>query len=499
MQILKDLNSNVEIYDSLTPNEIKYMRVFAPSKYSNVIAQYTCLVNLDVDNELLRKNFSSTTRNLINKCIKSDNPIIKYNFIPNDIDLEYFLIEYNKFAENKHSEIMQKVLPEIEKSNKKFKDNNMFAISEIYSKDYPELKIIHTHSYFKNINYVRLMSSISEFREADSNIKNMIARLNRYLHYNDFLKFKELGYKIYDMGGVTIGDAPIENKQISSLKFSISKKIDKYYYINVTSDCIDTQKPKIAILYNNNEEYNICINVINQLSEHFVFYPFMTDDYKNENNKNYSLVIDLGLIDFNNLKYCFSPKEFYMKELRTGELKYCYFKDIYTENNIVLNDKLNKYDVIIFDKTNSYFYTKVVASGCYVIMPQNNTINTDFEKNNMGLILNENDNIDSVLNQCNNRLKTIRLNAYNNTEKITESYSYFTISKKLLELFNNMLLKENKLKKYEKIFSYKTDENERYKQTKIVLCGLKINFKTTKTLVAVEREREREREREKFR
>ena len=53
-----------------------------------------------------------------------------------------------------------------------------------------------------------------------------------------------------------------------------------------------------------------------------------------------------------------------------------------------------------------------------------------------------------------------------------------------------MLLKENKLKKYEKIFSYKTNENERYKQTKIVLCGLKINFKTTKTLAAVERDRE---------
>ena len=496
MQILKDLNSNVEIYDSLTPNEIKYMRVFAPSKYSNVIAQYNCIVNLDVQDEILKKNFSASTRKQINKCIKSDNPIIKYNFIPNDIDLEYFLIEYNKFAENKHSEIMQKVLPEIETSNKKFKDNNMFAISEIYSKDYPELKIIHTHSYFKNINYVRMVSSISEFREADNNIKNMVGRLNKYLHYNDFLKFKELGYKIYDMGGVTIGDAPTENQQIANFKFSISKKIDKYYYINVTSDCIDTQKPKIAILYNNNEEYKTCINIINQLSEYFVFYPFMTDDYKNENNKNYSLVIDLGLIDFNNLKYCFSPKEFYMKELRTGELKYCYFKDIYTENNIVLNDKLNKYDVIIFDKTNSYFYTKAVASGCYVIMPQNNTINTDFEKNNMGLILNENDNIDSVLNQCNNRLKTIRLNAYNNTEKITESYSYFTISKKLLELFNNMLLKENKLKKYEKIFSYKTNENERYKQTKIVLCGLKINFKTTKTLVVVERERERERERE---
>lgn len=52
----------------------------------------------------------------------------------------------------------------------------------------------------------RLTFSVSNFREnIASNVdKNMIGRLNRWLHYEDMILLKENGFDVYDWGGYDI-------------------------------------------------------------------------------------------------------------------------------------------------------------------------------------------------------------------------------------------------------------------------------------------------------
>lgn len=66
------------------------------------------------------------------------------------------------------------------------------------------------HVYILSDETVRLVYSVSNFREnmkKDEAInidKNMIGRLNRWLHYEDMMLFKDKGFETYDWGGYDI-------------------------------------------------------------------------------------------------------------------------------------------------------------------------------------------------------------------------------------------------------------------------------------------------------
>ncbi|MCR5224509.1 MAG: hypothetical protein K6C34_00325, partial [Alphaproteobacteria bacterium] len=57
----------------------------------------------------------------------------------------------------------------------------------------------------------------------------------------------------------------------------------------------------------------------------------------------------------------------------------------------------------------------------------------------------------------------------------------------LLKLFNNLILKQKIVRNLKQIFSFTKSEDECYKRTKIVLCGLKISIKTPKSFVSVDK------------
>ena len=60
------------------------------------------------------------------------------------------------------------------------------------------------HFYINDNEHTKLTISCSELWTADSQIdKNMIGYANKWLHWKDFLYFKEIGVESYDWGGVT--------------------------------------------------------------------------------------------------------------------------------------------------------------------------------------------------------------------------------------------------------------------------------------------------------
>lgn len=91
-------------------------------------------------------------------------------------------------------------------------------------------KVIVYHSYVFNEECCRLLHSCSEFRAADKNIRNLIGRANKRLHWEDIIMFKAKGVKYYDWGGVASFDNP---NGIDNFKMSFGNERVSYYNVHI--------------------------------------------------------------------------------------------------------------------------------------------------------------------------------------------------------------------------------------------------------------------------
>jgi hypothetical protein len=58
------------------------------------------------------------------------------------------------------------------------------------------------HAYITHGERVALLHSASHFRRTLNGDSALVARANRWLHWRDILRFKELGFAVYDWGGL---------------------------------------------------------------------------------------------------------------------------------------------------------------------------------------------------------------------------------------------------------------------------------------------------------
>lgn len=102
-----------------------------------------------------------------------------------------FLAFYNAFARDKK-------LKQISKDNISPEEN--IVITEAIVDNVT--KVMHAYLVDSAIHRTRLLYSASQHLSSTSTSERaIIGRMNRYLHLQDMLYFKELNYKVYDMGG----------------------------------------------------------------------------------------------------------------------------------------------------------------------------------------------------------------------------------------------------------------------------------------------------------
>ncbi len=79
--------------------------------------------------------------------------------------------------------------------------------------------ILSWHAYVRTAERVRLHTTISDMdRSRDSKWNNMVGRAHRLHHWQDMLRFKAEGAKIYDFGGVYRGTDDQEQINIARFK-----------------------------------------------------------------------------------------------------------------------------------------------------------------------------------------------------------------------------------------------------------------------------------------
>ena len=187
---------------------------------------YTILIDLLASEDELSSCIKKNTRYEINRAKNKDGIICENLLEPgknNPEAVEKYIKYYNDFAHSKN------------RSDLLFGDIEQFIGAKNYCIRYArkENEIITMHAYVISDNTARLQQSCSLFRNSsDPEYKNMVARANRLLHWEDIIYFKNMGLPIYDLGGWYGGNINKEQLLINQFKESfggIKKK--EYSYI----------------------------------------------------------------------------------------------------------------------------------------------------------------------------------------------------------------------------------------------------------------------------
>lgn len=91
-----------------------------------------------------------------------------------------------------------------------------------------EGNLLSAHAYVKDepLGRVRLLYSASHFRAmADSGERNRVGRANRLLHWYEILTLKNLGFALYDLGGIPMDSTDEAKNAIARFKLEFGGKL----------------------------------------------------------------------------------------------------------------------------------------------------------------------------------------------------------------------------------------------------------------------------------
>lgn len=190
---------------------------------SNINKQETLISDLNYSEDELFSMLNKTVRNEINRSKREE----VYTKVWNSRDIEKNMEILNKF-----SQMYENMYKEKGMSGHSL---NLNELKEYIKRDAITIttasidsKIVVFHSYIHDNKHARLLHSCSEFREIDNTMRNAIGRANKYLHWNDFIHFKQIGIEEYDWGGIESFDNP---NGIDKFKISFGGLHKVYYNI----------------------------------------------------------------------------------------------------------------------------------------------------------------------------------------------------------------------------------------------------------------------------
>lgn len=155
---------------------------------------------ISTDDESIINSFRSNTRNEVRRAIKEGCEFEK------DVDYNIFIEFYNRFAIGKH-------LPTITRSVLEKYDRIVITSAK---KD-GQILAMHATLFSVNDKLAMLMYSCSP-RLEDGIDRKLIGWGNRYLHYQDFLFFRDMGADRYEWNGINMNPETPERYSIGQFK-----------------------------------------------------------------------------------------------------------------------------------------------------------------------------------------------------------------------------------------------------------------------------------------
>lgn len=206
MLIIHNRKHGIDFYNIWYATELfKKKGIITYHEYTGVQPEksdafHTLVTDLTESEEDIRRKFSGTCRNLVNRAAREP---VSYEIMQDkaitDAMIKDFCDFFVAFWESKEKDF--KEVEKLQNELKMYRDNDALAIG--YAVINGERAVYHT--YIKDAEIVRLRHSASLYRlqseEDGVNTKNLIGIANRGLHFEEMKYFKNQGKKTYDWGG----------------------------------------------------------------------------------------------------------------------------------------------------------------------------------------------------------------------------------------------------------------------------------------------------------
>lgn len=191
------------------PDIVNYMQRPARADGSDCEEFHTIIIDLQQHSDQILEAIKKDTRYEIRRAETKD--MLTSAWIVPDMEIAtQFCDFYDSFAQTKGLSAINR-----ERINLYARSGNL-GLSNVAAEAGDTLV---WHAYFQTGNRARLLHSASLFREAqDSAFRSMVGRANRFLHWHDMLKLKEMGVKQYDLGGWYPGSEDQERLSINKFK-----------------------------------------------------------------------------------------------------------------------------------------------------------------------------------------------------------------------------------------------------------------------------------------
>ena len=216
---VKDLSDVKEEYDILFVLGYK-----EPIKSYECTKQYSLILRLNNEENILFENIRKNVKYEINRCIKENVNFEVYDskkLLNNKEILSDFEFQYNQMYKEKNMNVKLS-MREVES----YINSNAFILTVAKSDN----NSLCYHAYVSDKKSVRLLYSCSNFRSNDKDMKNLIARANKFLHWQDIKFFKGQKITNYDFGGISSFENP---NGIDQFKMAFGGESVEYYNIKI--------------------------------------------------------------------------------------------------------------------------------------------------------------------------------------------------------------------------------------------------------------------------
>lgn len=182
----------------------------------------TIRIDLTKNEEEILADFNHTTRTRIRKVTKTKDFLTTYFDSPDKKTILEFCKNYDDFAYTKGIKTSDSELLFMAQKT------NSLCISLLKNK---AGEILCGLADIHDGNTVLGMYSFSHFRRYSENTaRNAVSDANRYLYWDSMIRYKALGFRIMDMGGLGMGEETADLDTVDQFKMGFGGKVHTLYH-----------------------------------------------------------------------------------------------------------------------------------------------------------------------------------------------------------------------------------------------------------------------------
>ncbi|MFT7601120.1 MAG: hypothetical protein ACI8TP_004071 [Acidimicrobiales bacterium] len=171
--------------------------------------EHTLIVDLVPPEDDVLMGLSQSTRRQVRKAQSKDGIVCMFDDRPSTGLIERFADRYDAFAVSRG--LRATFRPRLEQLSAA--DMLTFSVATD-----PAQEVEVQHMHLRNADRAMLLHSVSNLDDAEGEVRNMIGRANRLLHWEGMVHFRNLGCSAYDMGGLDIEEKSPETSAIAKFK-----------------------------------------------------------------------------------------------------------------------------------------------------------------------------------------------------------------------------------------------------------------------------------------